>query len=141
VLIERLSRMLEALIHRAHRRPAEALERLEGARSDVWFQLAVASPFYAGAHERFLRAELLCEVGRQRDAIGWYRGIGQFSLYELPFLAPARLRLAAIHTNLGERARAARCYDEFLRLWDEPDPELRPMIDEARRRKDILRVE
>ena len=141
VLLERLSRMLEALIHRAHGRPAEALERIEGARSDVWFQLAVASPFYAGAHERFLRAELLCELGRQRDAIGWYRGIGEFSLYELPFLAPARLRLAAIHTNLGERARAARSYDEFLRLWADPDPELLPMIDEARRRKDMLRVE
>jgi DNA-binding SARP family transcriptional activator len=141
VLLERLGRTLEALIHRAQGRPAEALRRLEGARSDVWFQLAVGSPFYAGAHERFLRAELLCEAGRQREAIGWYRSIAEFSLYELPFLAPARLRLAAIHTNLGERARAARCYDEFIRLWQEPDPELRPMIDEARRRKESLRVE
>jgi len=141
VLLERMGRMLEALIHRAHGRPVEALQRLEGARSDVWFQLAVGSPFYAGAHERFLRAELLCEAGRQRDAIGWFRGIAEFSLYELPFLAPARLRLAAIYTNLGERAHAARRYDEFLRLWQGADPELRPMIDEARRRKELLRVE
>lgn len=141
VLLERLGRTLEALIHRAHGRPGEALQRLEGAESDVWFQLAVASPFYSGAHERFLRAELLCEVGRQREAIGWYRGIAEFSLYELPFLAPARLRLAAVHTNLGERARAARCYDEFIGLWDDPDPGLKPMILEARRRKELLRVE
>ena len=141
VLIERLGRMLEALIHRAHGRPGEALQRMEGAQSDVWFQHAIASPFYSGAHERFLRADLLCEVGRQREAIGWYRGIAEFSLYELPFLAPARLRLAAIHTNLGERACAARCYDEFIGLWDDPDPELAPMIHEARRRKELLRVE
>ena len=74
--------------------------------ADVWFQLAVASPFYAGAHERFLRAELLCEVGRQRDAIGWYRGIGEFSV-RVAVPGPARLRLAAITRNWAS-ARAPR---------------------------------
>jgi hypothetical protein len=54
---------------------------------------------------------------------------------------PARLRLAAIHTDLGERARAARRYHAIIRLWREPDPEFRPMIEEARRRKESLRVE
>ena len=38
---------------------AGALAVLEQGQHDVWFQYAVASPFYAGTFERFLRAEAL----------------------------------------------------------------------------------
>ena len=46
--------------------PAAALTELESGRSEAWFQLTVASPFYSQAFERFMRAELLEELGRKR---------------------------------------------------------------------------
>ncbi|HJR35956.1 MAG TPA: hypothetical protein VJ817_13460, partial [Gemmatimonadales bacterium] len=58
-LLQHLSRTLDAEILNARGDPAAALAVLEQGRLDVWFQFAVASPFYAGTFERFLRAELL----------------------------------------------------------------------------------
>lgn len=92
-LVERLARTLEAVAHRSHGRPVEALRVLEGAETDVWFQLAIASPFYAGAYERLLRADLLVELGRPEEAIGWLETIAQRSPFEAPFIAPAAERL------------------------------------------------
>jgi serine/threonine-protein kinase len=95
-LVERLARTLEAVHHRINGRPAEALRVLEGAETDVWFQLAIASPFYAGAYERLLRADLLVELGRPEEARGWLETIAQRSPFEAPFVAAAGERLRAV---------------------------------------------
>ena len=55
---------------RAAGNPAAALTELESGRSEAWFQLTVASPFYSQAFERFMRAELLEELGRKEEAEG-----------------------------------------------------------------------
>jgi tetratricopeptide (TPR) repeat protein len=95
-LVERLARTLEAVNHRINGRPAEALRVLEGAETDVWFQLAIASPFYAGAYERLLRADLLVELGRPEEASGWLETIAQRSPFETPFVAAAGERVRAM---------------------------------------------
>jgi hypothetical protein len=69
---------------------------LEGAETDVWFQLAIASPFYAGAYERLLRADLLVELGRPEEARGWLETIAQRSPFETPFVAAAGERVRAM---------------------------------------------
>jgi tetratricopeptide (TPR) repeat protein len=74
---------LRAAIARAEGRPGEALALLESARPELWFQLTVASPFFSLASSRFLHAELLRELGRHREAAGWYRAIAERSPYEL----------------------------------------------------------
>ncbi|NOT07539.1 MAG: hypothetical protein HOP28_04950 [Gemmatimonadales bacterium] len=89
-LLQHLTRTLQAELLRARGELPAALATLEDARSDIWFQYAVASPFFAGAAERFLRAELLMEAGRIPEAIRWLDAIAQRSPFELPFLAPAR---------------------------------------------------
>lgn len=53
----------------------------------------MASPFFSLASQRYLRAELLRETGRQEEAAGWYSTIAQRSPYELIYGEPARRRL------------------------------------------------
>lgn len=74
---------LRAAIARAEGRPGEGLAILEATRPELWFQLTVASPFFSLASSRFLHAELLRELGRDREAAGWYRAMAERSPYEL----------------------------------------------------------
>jgi tetratricopeptide (TPR) repeat protein len=85
---------LEAAIARATGRPEQALRLLEQSHPQLWYQLTVASPFFSLASQRYLRAELLREVGRLEEAAGWYRSLAERSPYELIYAGPARSRLA-----------------------------------------------
>lgn len=92
ILIEQLARTLDAESYRLLGRPADALAALERLRTDVWFQLAVGSPFYAGTYHRFLRAELLAELGRPDEAAAWWRTMAERSPYEVIFQQEAAIR-------------------------------------------------
>jgi tetratricopeptide (TPR) repeat protein len=114
-------------------RPQEALTTLENAR--FWtrwpgFEAENSddSPFYGHMHERFARAELLHELGRDEEAIPWYR----IFVYDLLYTAPAHLRLAQIYERRGERQKAIEHYSRFVDLWKDCDPELQPMVQQAR---------
>jgi DNA-binding SARP family transcriptional activator len=95
-LVRSLMVELRARLTRAEGKPEEALALLERSRPELWFQLTVASPFFSLASQRYLRAELLEEVGRTKEAAGWYGAIAERSPYELIYAAPARARVAAI---------------------------------------------
>lgn len=99
-LTEQLARTLDALALRIEGHPGEALAALEGSRTDVWFQYAVGSPFFAGTFQRFLRAELLEAVGRTEEAVRWWRTVAQRSPYELVFAGAAAERI----TRAGRRS-------------------------------------
>lgn len=90
-MAEQLGRTLDALAWRLEGRPGDALAALERLKTDVWFQYAVGSPFFAGTYQRYLRAELLEQVGRVDEAIRWWETIAQRSPFELAF-APAAAR-------------------------------------------------
>ncbi len=94
-LMRNLLAELRAAIARSEGHPGEALALLEGARAEHWFQLTVASPFFSLASSRFLRAELLRELGRTREAAGWYGSMAQRSPYELIYQKAASHRLSA----------------------------------------------
>jgi DNA-binding SARP family transcriptional activator/TolB-like protein len=98
---------LRAAIARAEGRSEEALTLLEQSRPELWFQLTVASPFFSLASQRFLRAELLHEMGRTEEAEGWYASIAERSPYELIFAPPARRRLTEIRKTRGQAAKLA----------------------------------
>jgi tetratricopeptide (TPR) repeat protein len=116
-LIERLVRTLDAEALRLQGKPAEALAVLERLKTDVWFQLAVGSPFYAGTYDRFLRAELLVEAGRIDEAMGWWEAMAQRSPYELVFLAEAERRQAAELSRRGNTEAARRHEARANALW------------------------
>jgi tetratricopeptide (TPR) repeat protein len=112
-------------------RRQEALALLEGAR--FWTTHSALdgtgdSPFYIHLHERFARAELLHELGRQADALPWYRSL----TYDLLYTAPAHLRLAQIYERRSERQKAIEHYSRFLELWRNSDPALQPLVQQAR---------
>lgn len=101
VLLERLARTLEAEGHRLRGEHEAGLRALEGARTDLWFQNAVASPFHAGGYERWVRAELLEATGREREAAAWWGAIAERSPYEVVFRQEGRARREAILRRLG----------------------------------------
>jgi tetratricopeptide (TPR) repeat protein len=87
----------------------------------------------AEVSDRFLRAELLHQLGRDDEAIGWYRSIAERASYELMYVAPAERQLGAIYAARGNRAAAREHYGRFIDLWRNADPELQPVVAEAER--------
>ncbi|MFL5577829.1 MAG: protein kinase domain-containing protein [Gemmatimonadaceae bacterium] len=55
------------------------------------------------------------------------------------FLAPIHKRLGELYEARGDDESAARHYDRFVDLWSRADPELRPQVEEVRRRLTELR--
>ena len=58
--------------HSCRARPVEALAVLGGPHIDHWFSGHRRLTVSLVAYERFLRAELLQEVGRDAEALGWF---------------------------------------------------------------------
>jgi tetratricopeptide (TPR) repeat protein len=83
--------------------------------------------------ERWVRAEALRASGRLREALDWY---GTFTSYlvlmDTPYEAPAWLRRAAIHEQLGERQAARAAYARVLERWGNADARFAPMLEQAR---------
>jgi DNA-binding SARP family transcriptional activator len=119
----------------AHRRgsPEQALALLN-ARSRAPSLGAATTVLGSGAYERYLRADLLRELGRLDEARAWYESMGQTAVPELPFLGPAELRLAQLADAGGDRTRAVAHYRRAVELWRDCEPELRPVRDAAARR-------
>jgi DNA-binding SARP family transcriptional activator/tetratricopeptide (TPR) repeat protein len=86
------------------------------------------------AYERFLRAELLHELGRDDEALRWYATQGQSFIPDMIYLAPAELRQAEIRERHGDFAAARVHYRRFIELWAACDPELQPRVQHARER-------
>ncbi len=77
ILTENMLRTLEATMRAGRGDPAGGLHALEGGRTEVWFQYAMASPVFAGVEGRLLRAELLHQQGRtERRRAGSSRSAG-----------------------------------------------------------------
>ena len=86
----------------------------------------------AHAQRRYLRGELLMALGRYTEALPWFASLGSLSVPESPFRGLAHLRQAEIYEGLGNRAEAAKYYQQVLELWRDADLEVRPMRDAAR---------
>jgi tetratricopeptide (TPR) repeat protein len=89
------------------------------------------SPFYVHEYDRFIRVELLNELGRSDEALKTYVQMAD-NLFHLG--APAHLRLAQIYDHQGDRRRAVDHYERFIALWKDCDPELMPLVMEAQQR-------
>lgn len=83
----------------------------------------------AYAHARFLRAEILHELGRDDEASRWYGSLSE--QYDAMYLPLVQLRMAQIAERGGNVGAAANHYARFVALWKDADPELRPLVDQA----------
>ncbi|MGH7468984.1 MAG: BTAD domain-containing putative transcriptional regulator [Longimicrobiales bacterium] len=131
---------LRAHVARHAGRAQDALRMLEAASDyNIWFGNLVSAPATGRQHERYARAELLFELGRYEEAIGWYASFGEHTIYDLAYLPLAHYRRAEIYEKLGKPAQASAHYRAFIDFWRHCDPELRPRVQEAERR--ITRLE
>ncbi|MEX2282027.1 MAG: BTAD domain-containing putative transcriptional regulator [Gemmatimonadota bacterium] len=115
---------------------------LEGRLGDVLIELqrenASVPPnltphaFASQAFERFIRARALQHAGRSAEALNWYRSIGENSLYDLIYLAPATFHQAEIHQAGNDSAAARADYDRSAALWQNADLQLRAFASTAR---------
>jgi tetratricopeptide (TPR) repeat protein len=109
-------------------RAAEALAHLDEANWEL-----VEPAFESEALHRYHRAELLRALGRDAEALDWYRTIAERATYELVYVAPSRLRQGEIYRRMGDRTRAAEAYAVVARLWRNADPALQKIVAGARR--------
>ncbi len=73
---------------------------------------------------RWWLGELSEELDRMRDAERYFGSA---------WLNPHwRFRLAKVHEKLGDSELARRDYEFFIEAWKDADPELQPMVEEAR---------
>jgi hypothetical protein len=85
----------------------------------------IGRPFpVKGADE--LYGELLLELGRPKDAIGWF----EKTLVRTPNRSRAVLGLARAAAKAGDAARSRAMYEQFLENWKAADPGL-PEVAEA----------
>jgi len=125
---------LRALVAYRNGDPAEACRLMEAAPLRYWF-FSASDPFRKRTHSRFLRAELLRAAGRHEDALGWYAGLIRAEVEDvLPYLPGAYLGSARSLEALGRNAEAIRHYRKFIDMWKRCDPELQPMVDDAKTR-------
>ncbi|MGH7720814.1 MAG: BTAD domain-containing putative transcriptional regulator [Gemmatimonadaceae bacterium] len=129
-----LSRGLRARVAAVRGDTAAAVAALQAMELDTPFELGWSSPFLARTQERYLLAELLRGQGRLEEASSWYVGIGENSVFDLPYLAPSHLRRGEIAERRGDRATAAAHYRAVVRLWRDCDPVLRPLRARAQAR-------
>jgi DNA-binding SARP family transcriptional activator/Tfp pilus assembly protein PilF len=119
---------IRARVAMAGGRPAAALAHLDSASWEM-----VEPIFESEALDRYYRAELLHVLGRDAEALEWYRTIAQRATYEVVYVAPARRREGEIHARMGRRGPAVEAYRTVERFWRDADPPLRAAAAEAGR--------
>jgi len=132
-----LSRGVRAQVAVNEGRPEDALALLEQARFETLpgeFMYTFASSFLMQNHERFLRAELLRQLGRDQEALGWYDSFRIGRYRTAIYRAPTHLHRGEIYEQMGDRAKALEHYGHFVVLWSDADPELQPLVEDVRGR-------
>ncbi|MFQ5529861.1 MAG: hypothetical protein ACE5FP_05865, partial [Gemmatimonadota bacterium] len=94
-----LALAVRAEVLRLDGRAAAALATLEQARLATWYAQTANSTLFSQVRERFVRAELLAEVGRVDEARRWYETVGQLSVFDLPYRIEAEKRLATMDAS------------------------------------------
>ena len=115
-------------------RSEEALEEFSKARFQVSFSKQIGSLIHFRSLERYLRAELLYDLGQIEEARSWFDSFAWSVSYEYIYRAPAHFRRAQICERLGQTEQAAEHYSRFIGLWKDCDTRLRPTVDEAEAR-------
>ena len=114
--------------------PGTLLAGLERVPIHHWYELHLYSPFYSMAYERYRLATLLETSGRDDEALRWFSSFQDHAFYDLAYLAPSHYRRGLIHQRRGDAEAADRHFARFIELWAECDPELEPLVKDARSR-------
>jgi DNA-binding SARP family transcriptional activator len=97
-------------------------------------ELFVKDDSYSTVAERFFRAQLLAQVGRDREALAWYGSLTEDISRGIMFPVAAELEQGRVLERLGRRAEAADHFAHFATLWAAADPESAAALRYARDR-------
>ena len=86
------------------------------------------------------RAEALFRAQRYDEAAQWFDNLDEAVISGAPHIAYILLRRAQIADARNESEKARDLYARFLKLWDKPDPELQPVVNQARNRLAALQA-
>ena len=105
---------------------AQALKRIDSIPID--FPLDLGGTPAMRMEETLWRGELLYRAGRYDEALPYFENPSQGNEEAWPFY---KLRAAQIYDRKGDANKATALYAEFLKYWKDPDPELRPLVQQA----------
>jgi serine/threonine-protein kinase len=131
-LVHAWARGVRAAVLESRGRWADAFEA-EGPRVGN-YEPMIFSPIYSQALERYRRAVLLDTLGRLDEAAAQYSGFPDFTFYDRVFQPPALYRLGLLELRRNRPSEARAALTRFVSLWKDCDPELKPMVDDARTR-------
>ena len=94
----------------------EAVAAFEALRSSWWTH-------------RWWLGQMYLELGRPRDAIEWLNTFVSISGAYWPL---AYLYIGQANEELGDAEQARNAYATFVDMWLDADPELQPLVEEAR---------
>jgi serine/threonine-protein kinase len=122
-----------------HRRgeSAQALAML-GPPSELPGRVLPSALNYPSAHDRYLRAELLQELGRPADAMRWYQTFPDPGGYDLMYLAPVDVGIGEAYERMGNRDAARASYRRAIALLADGDAEWSALAARARLRLEKL---
>jgi tetratricopeptide (TPR) repeat protein len=123
---------VRAQIALAAGRPEDALAAIETVRQDIFYQLSMSSPYDGLILERYTRGEVLHSLGRYEEALPWLEHLGEVNAMELAYKPAATFRRAEIYEALGRPEEAAGQYARFAEMWRDADPDLQPLVAQAR---------
>jgi serine/threonine-protein kinase len=98
-----------------------------GRTAEAWRTFERVLPRDAGGDYRWYAGLLPLQLGKLHEAERGFR-----ALWAQRDAVPARLRLARILEQQGQAAEAREEYEFVIQAWRHADPELQPMVDEAR---------
>ncbi len=102
--------------------PAAALPLIERNQREI-----------GGALPRWWIAQLNLELGRTKEAIRWLESFWGYSYVTLAYY-----ELGKAYEQLDEPEKAVAAYAEFVEAWAQADPELQPVVDDARARMEAI---
>jgi tetratricopeptide (TPR) repeat protein len=104
--------------------PRATLEQLE--KAPLVAQPSARKALRSNQNERFLRGEALRALGRDTDALAWYRGLNELFWWDTSYATIAALRCAELDEKQGHPDSAIRYYREALDNLADCDPEYLP---------------
>jgi serine/threonine protein kinase len=115
-----------------------ALDRFERAEIKAGYEEFQYSLFFFQSLDRYLRAELLLEMGREDEAMNWFGSFAWILSQEFVYQPHSNLRRAQILDRKGEVSEAIKRYRRFMENWNESDASLRLLHELAQSRVHAL---
>ena len=126
-----LAPILRAELAVARDRAGDALAAL-GPIPNVGTWIGDPSTSLESAHHRWLRAELLARLGRDREALRLFASLPSPTGGDIAYAPASHLRQAEILERLGDLPDAARHYRRALGYWRDAGPEVASLAQRAR---------